>query len=991
MTGAFLKLGRKVARTASKVSLVADGLANLGIAAVGSGIQGMVTGHRPPVVSWLRDHRPEHFGKLVGGAMHLFSERAEDSFGLSLDQMVEAEKGLMNMLLPGPDKEGRYQPPELLSKLADCSLQDNGVPRTSFVYLTRELSEQAQDISENWDLAVKDPELLAFNPYSEGSQSHHVFEVLKKKYSEGRFPVFVDLDGDLKGYSTAEQLMKEQVHSLVEKHNTFGDGFQDPQSYYRWFTTRASNYNERLKPYFAAHRPSVHKTLDAIKSDLNPPWTGGDAKGLGPAPSTKGIARAEATLHGMMEKAQNDAKAGDTRALCDFADTIVGLDQDISVGTETHWVRFLREIGSEKRADFLQGLASTWASLNFVESGDQNICSQHDLPMKSIEGDPPREVERQYDRAYAVGEAVDHVLDGLSPGERRTFLSQLKGELAKRKDDFEQRENQLRTRYRDYPGVPIRSLLLGSDYNQAEPAVSVLRQLSENSNTESYCEKSFVRRHVQMVDWIANADSRYGDTDPGVTFGAPCFHDQPLSIGQYFSTQLSQPKKGVTPVADRALEPTFLGEPGSPTKRLSVVLEGGGGKGQAYAAALKSTLQSLDREKGQSFEIDEFCGTSAGAITAGFLAAGFGADELSQTLSEMSPLKFNSDGLTLLGANNPLVGGLNRTGLFSMQKMYQELYSRLSEKLGVKGRPILFSDFPHSLKVVTTVASTNLPQEDPIRDLIDKDGRMVLSRHTTPHFDAVAAIISSAAVPGFFQSPVTEIPRKDPTTGEYRMHQIQFCDGGVIENLPVSTTEKAEKSLAVALPVRFRVEDPETGEVTAKLNTLDFSGEALEAVNAENVKLFEKNIPELAGFLKGTDVDRAVLAFALADTNELAKPALLGSDRELSRQLHSQQGEFQTLGESDSRSFFDGVQHKPKGPFDVTGLLFDKFLDGQREGDGNRLAAGDVRVDSDEIDRVSDTIGASIASSLASKGQFQVRRFEAGSGMDDLCLYNLVD
>ena len=75
----------------------------------------------------------------------------------------------------------------------------------------------------------------------------------------------------------------------------------------------------------------------------------------------------------------------------------------------------------------------------------------------------------------------------------------------------------------------------------------------------------------------------------------------------------------------------------------------------------------------------------------------------------------------------------------------------------------------------------------------------------------------------------------------------------------------------------------------------------------------------------------------------------------------------------------------------MIGHLFDTFVDGQSQGDGNRLTEEGVRLDSEEIERVSDTIGASIASALASKGEFQSRRFEAGSGLDDLDQFLLLD
>ncbi|HVR62137.1 MAG TPA: patatin-like phospholipase family protein, partial [Polyangia bacterium] len=89
----------------------------------------------------------------------------------------------------------------------------------------------------------------------------------------------------------------------------------------------------------------------------------------------------------------------------------------------------------------------------------------------------------------------------------------------------------------------------------------------------------------------------------------------------------ASPDARVTPAAQpsdpRAIVPS---RPGA----LDVVFEGGGMKGAAFAGAMEILL-------GRGFRLRRLIGSSAGAITAAFLAAGYGAPELATALGERIP------------------------------------------------------------------------------------------------------------------------------------------------------------------------------------------------------------------------------------------------------------------------------------------------------------------------------------------------------------------
>lgn len=868
-----------------------------------SRIEGVLPGgEKLSAVDWMRTRLPGVFHRSVNSLAELAGPAAEKSVGLSARDLVSIDEHLYKMLSPQPCSDGGVKrPPRFLKQLAEATFNE-GVPDAAYVYLGEGREADSQAVMDLWNSEKRPTE----NPYQPEDDRSFVWTTLQNKIAKGSFPVFIDLDGDPKTYSSAEFLAKETVASLVERGNTLGSGFTHAGLYYSWLNTRMKSYYGKLEPWLAEKKPELFAQVSAAKAELTPPWLGG-REGLGPWPSPPGVDRA---FNVIKKLSQGDA--------AEFADGCAAMDRDVLTGVQTHWVKLLREVGSERRAELFKPIAKSWVELNLKHHG---ACS-HDAPvLAALQGEPPATIMRPYDRSVAMGEVVDHTLNGLGIAERRQFMGDLRSELRAALPLIQKRETMLRQLLGDrYCGIDLSRM-----DDSARPGLDQLRDLANAGGLDRGTFEHVVR-HFDVIDWWSTAEKRYGDVDLGVLQGAACFRKDPLAISEYFD-----PGKAPELVSVLGSGPTqedVLGQGSGPAKKVSLVLEGGGGKGFCYVECLKQMRAALDASKGK-FAVDEFVGTSAGAITAGVMAAGFSVDELTDILTRMDFKKFNSDAVWLMGGVDPKVRGVNRTGLFSQQKMYTTLYELFSQKLGIEGRPILFRDLPYKLKVMAVALNTDLPENDPLRQQIDGDGRLMMSAETTPNFDVVAAIIASAAVPGFFTAPQMEIGR-----GQNR-HRLQLCDGGVVDNLPVSAATPGTRDALVVLPAHYEAVDPATGG-NVGLTVLNFDPGNLAVLDNHNKANYQRFAPQMAEFLSELPHDRVVLALNLARSDEQALPAIMGRDRQDTVALNTL-AKFPKMDEKDARKMLDkSVALGAR----VGGALFNALADGRRGESDDRLDWG---------------------------------------------------
>ncbi|MFN2208284.1 MAG: patatin-like phospholipase family protein [Candidatus Promineifilaceae bacterium] len=246
-----------------------------------------------------------------------------------------------------------------------------------------------------------------------------------------------------------------------------------------------------------------------------------------------------------------------------------------------------------------------------------------------------------------------------------------------------------------------------------------------------------------------------------------------------------------------------------------LVFEGGGAKGMVFSGALKAF-----EERGHTF--GRLMGTSAGAIAATFLAAGYSADEMQDALSERVngepvfagflgvPESFDTDIISasatrewLKKTDIPIIPDgwedrvdewivetllksalyrhifsfVERGGWYSADAFLAWLKRKLDEGT-VNGEPRRYSDktlkeFFEETKVDLTLLAADVT-----------DGRLlVLNHRTAPDLPLVWAVRMSMSVPLLWQEVIWQ-----PEWGAYRGKDIggnAVVDGGLLSNFPI--------------------------------------------------------------------------------------------------------------------------------------------------------------------------------------------------------------
>jgi len=309
---------------------------------------------------------------------------------------------------------------------------------------------------------------------------------------------------------------------------------------------------------------------------------------------------------------------------------------------------------------------------------------------------------------------------------------------------------------------------------------------------------------------------------------------------------------------------------------MTLVLEGGGGKGFAYAPMLRGLMEQLAEVQG-NFSLDSFCGTSAGAITATLLAAGYSPQELEGIMSSLAFREFFSDAHGLATGDDPAAGAASRISLFTTRTMEESLRHLLQEKLQIFDRPITFQDLPFGLKMPSTVLAGNLPP-----DLLEQlqyqasSGQVVFSQETTPMMDVAAAAAASGAFPFNFQPPILEFTRATPA-GNLEQYWLQVTDGGVVNNFPLDlASSEGESTCTVVLPTPY--ED---------LATLGFDPREAATCEPKIEAFYEKNGPGLRRFLASREVGERIV-FGLNLEKQEAPVVVSGESGESSQQFRNQ-------------------------------------------------------------------------------------------------------
>jgi NTE family protein len=189
------------------------------------------------------------------------------------------------------------------------------------------------------------------------------------------------------------------------------------------------------------------------------------------------------------------------------------------------------------------------------------------------------------------------------------------------------------------------------------------------------------------------------------------------------------------------------------------VFEGGGVRGVALAGAASAVLD-------RGFTFHQAVGTSAGALVASLVIAGYSGDELRDEVADLSSHRLLQR--TPL-ASIPVVGKhmalMVHKGIYSTSRI-EAVWSRLLMRKGVR----TFGDLPSgALQVVATDIT---------------HGAGVAFPHCLPgygidpdSFPVARAVVMSAAVPFLFRP----VPLEDAITGE----RVLFSDGAMAANYPI--------------------------------------------------------------------------------------------------------------------------------------------------------------------------------------------------------------
>lgn len=978
------RIGKRMSGWLSGVKLalaVGPTLGHTVLAKVMSDLESKVTG-KPPLapLDWLRERRPEAYVNSLGTLLQEVSGPTEVSQGLSPTDLLAVEEHFYRSMEPVQSEDGKKTIAPYLQELAKSPFRHPGEPRPAFVFLGKELQGEADAVTALWNSA----ERPITNPFPEFDQKSLIWNQLEVESKKGLLPVFVDVDGDFSTFTGTEFVAKRTLASLGERNNSLGDGFADTGMYFRWLQTRLESTTADLLPYFAEKNPKLSQKVEGFKQTLTPPWLDGK-DGIGPWPALEKVREIPAEI----AKVRQDEGEGA------WIDSMASLDRDLLTSVQTHWIKLLRELPREVRKELTAPLPEAFLGWNLREPGSAGFAevSPPDAPILDEIGGRHdlQQRKRPYDRSSALKEILDHSLDGLGIAERRALLDSIKEQAHLQLDRIESREVRVReTLGSSYPGLEVAKVLDGSlSKTELRRGLRALRDFADRNPRAP--ESLEARRHEQLLSFLFDMEHRYGEVDQIMARLQGDFENQPLGVSEFFIPPAASVQ--VSPLRQTAQTSIRLGNPNDPNPlKMSQVFEGGGGRGFAYVECLKQ-FENAFVNSPHGYEIDELVGTSAGTLMAVLLAAGYQPDELRQVLESVDFTSFNGDGVWMMGGIDPKVRGVDRNGLFSTQKMYQTFSKLLSDKLGIEGRPIFFRDLPHKLKVVTTLVNSDMPQDHPLRECLDGDGRMTWSTEKTPNVDVVGALVASAAVPGFFQAPQILVaqPGED---GEVKRARLQMVDGGVVDNLSISSAsdDGGERALVV-LPSHTRTRDPETGEWVS-LDTLNFDTGNLDLIDAHNRELYQKFMPQMDGYLqamKSHGAERVVMAFNLATEKMQPLPALQGSHEEFSLKglIHAQELGMPILSKEKGDALINRSLRPPTVLTNVLGGFFDTYVDNRPgEGDGLGKLHRDengfhFRVGQTEEADLFDSIRSTGAAALAaSPAEYAARRFEKPSETD---------
>lgn len=208
----------------------------------------------------------------------------------------------------------------------------------------------------------------------------------------------------------------------------------------------------------------------------------------------------------------------------------------------------------------------------------------------------------------------------------------------------------------------------------------------------------------------------------------------------------------------------------SQQKYHNLILEGGGIRGIAYCGA----IQELE-QRGLLRDIRRIGGTSAGAIQASLLSAGYSAAELTDLVSEMKIQSFNDGQYIFVGGTQRLV---ERFGWYRGDAFRKWIGDKIEAKTGVSD--LTFGQL-HALTQQDScfkdlyVTVTNLTQQK----------AMVLSHEKFPDLSVADAVRASMSIPLYYCAVFMDSTGRFYSSPPRNTPADVLVDGGLLMNYPI--------------------------------------------------------------------------------------------------------------------------------------------------------------------------------------------------------------
>jgi NTE family protein len=306
------------------------------------------------------------------------------------------------------------------------------------------------------------------------------------------------------------------------------------------------------------------------------------------------------------------------------------------------------------------------------------------------------------------------------------------------------------------------------------------------------------------------------------------------------------------------------------TQHADLVLEGGGVKGIALAGAYR-----VIEDRG--YELNRVAGTSAGAIVASLLAAGYDADELEKQMREVDYRKFQDRGgldwVPLLG--RPL-SVLTEMGIYEGSYARGWLRDRLDEK-GVR----TFSQLPYD--------DPDHPEQDPRRRyrlvVMASDvsrGRLVQLPYDYDQYrrnpadeEVAGAVRASMSIPFFFE------PVKWPNVETDKTSVL--VDGGMLSNFPIGVFDahgREPRWPTFGVKLSARVASGQT-EFTDVRNVLDLGVAMVKTMTSFHDRLHvdQASVQERTIFVDTSGVDSTNFALTATQRDLLYQRGVDAAER----------------------------------------------------------------------------------------------------------------